>query len=191
MTNILNKLEEAEDDANLAFLNAEVRRLSDDNNRLQKAYDSTKDTLLHIRRVSELLHSVIADFAERASKHDASKLESPEKELFDQYTPLLKQTTYGSTEYENYLKELKVALDHHYQNNSHHPEHHIQGIYGMNLFDLLEMLVDWKAATERHADGSMEKSLDINVGRFHISHELYWILKNTMDYMSKKKEWNI
>ena len=58
------------------------------------------------------------------------------------------------------------------------------------MFDLLEMLVDWKAATERRADGSMEKSLDVNTGRFGISHELYCILKNTIDYMGKKKEWN-
>lgn len=190
MSNILTKLEELEDDANLSFLNAEVRRLSDENDRLKKAYDSSKDTLLHIRRVSELLHAVIADFAERASAHDASKLENPEKELFDQYTPLLKSTTYGSTEYEDCLSRLKVALDHHYEKNSHHPEHHPDGICGMNLFDLLEMLVDWKAATERHADGSMENSLDMNVGRFHISHEMYHILKNTIEYMSKKKEWN-
>lgn len=153
-------------------------------------YDSSEDTDFHIRRVSELLHAVIDDFAKRASVHDASKLESPEKELFDQYTPLLKATTYGSSEYNKYLSELKVALDHHYRHNSHHPEHHPDGIYGMNLFDLLEMLVDWKAASERHSDGCIEDSLEINTGRFGISHELYCILKNTINYMSKKKEWN-
>ena len=71
-------------------------------------YDSSKDTLLHIGRVNELLHAVISDFAERASVHDASKLESPEKELFDQYTPLLKATTYGSSEYNKYLSEKFV-----------------------------------------------------------------------------------
>jgi hypothetical protein len=32
----------------------------------------------------------------RAMVHDDSKLESPEKEMFDKYTPLLKETTYGS-----------------------------------------------------------------------------------------------
>jgi Family of unknown function (DUF5662) len=153
-------------------------------------YDSSKDTLLHIKRVSELLHSVISDFTERASNHDNSKLDSPEKELFDQYTPLLKSTTYGSEEYNNYLSQLKVGLDHHYKNNSHHPEHYDLGIQGMNLFDLLEMLVDWKAATERHADGSIEKSLEINKTRFKISSELSAILNNTVAYMSKKKEWS-
>lgn len=152
-----------------------------------ESYDSSKDTLLHIKRVSELLIEIVNDLLRRASVHDASKLESPEKELFDKYTPLLKATTYGSSEYDKYLSELKVALDHHYKNNSHHPEYHIQGIYGMNLIDLIEMLVDWKAASERHADGDIKKSLDINTGRFHISHELFCILENTIKYLNYDK----
>ena len=157
---------------------------------MNNSYDSTKDTLLHIKRVAELLHVIIADFAARASDHDLSKLDSPEKELFDQYTPLLKSTTYGSEEYKQYLSQLKVALDHHYENNSHHPEHYGFGIEGMNLFDLLEMLVDWKAASERHADGNIERSIEINTTRFNISDQLVWILKNTVNYMNNKKEWN-
>lgn len=185
MTNILEKLEETEDDANLVFLNAEVRRLNAENERLQKTYDSSKDTLLHIRRVSELLHNVIADFAERASVHDASKLKSPEKELFDEYTPLLKNTTYGSEKYNIYKEEMKSGLDHHYKNNSHHPEHYANGIDDMNLLDIIEMLADWKAATERHADGDIKKSLEINRERFKISDQLYKIILNTVRYLEQ------
>lgn len=185
MTNILEKLEETEDDANLVFLNAEVRRLNAENERLQKTYDSSKDTLLHIRRVSELLHNVIADFAERASVHDASKLKSPEKELFDEYTPLLKNTTYGSEKYNIYKEEMKSGLDHHYKNNSHHPEHYANGIDDMNLLDIIEMLADWKAATERHADGDIKKSLEINRERFKISDQLYKIILNTVKYLEQ------
>ena len=44
-----------------------------------------------------------------------------EKELFDKWTPILKTLEYGSEEYKDSLKNLKVALDHHYENNSHHP----------------------------------------------------------------------
>lgn len=86
-------------------------------------YDSTADTLLHIKRVNELLLIFSSELMSRAIVHDNSKLESPEKELFDEFTPKLKGTTYGSDEYKSYLSELKVALDHHYANNSHHPEH--------------------------------------------------------------------
>lgn len=143
-------------------------------------YDSTADTLLHIKRVSQLLTEAASELIRRANVHDNSKLESPEKELFDEFTPKLKNTTYGSDEYKGYLKELKVALDHHYENNSHHPEHHENGVNGFDLFDLIEMFFDWKAATERHADGDIVKSIDINKERFGIDEQICDIFKNTV-----------
>lgn len=146
---------------------------------MEEKYDSKADTLLHIKRVAQLLGEASNELNRRASVHDDSKLESPEKELFDEYTPKLKDSTYGSDEYKEHLKGLKVALDHHYVNNSHHPEHYENGINGFDLFDLIEMFFDWKAATERHADGDIMKSLDINKERFGISDQLYSILKNT------------
>jgi hypothetical protein len=89
---------------------------------------------------------MINELSKRAVNHDKSKLESPEKEIFEEYTPKLKGTTYGSEEYKEFLKEMKPALDHHYANNRHHPEHFKNGVNDMNLFDLLEMAADWLAA---------------------------------------------
>lgn len=143
------------------------------------SYDSKADTLLHIKRVAELLTQASIELINRANVHDNSKLESPEKEMFDELTPKLKDCTYGSEEYKGYLKELKVALDNHYSKNSHHPEHYENGINGFDLFDLIEMFFDWKAATERHADGNIFKSLDINQERFNISDQLKQIMQNT------------
>ena len=143
-------------------------------------YDSTADTLLHIKRVNQLLTEAASELIRRANVHDNSKLESPEKELFDEFTPKLKETTYGSDKYKEYLKELKVALDHHYQNNTHHPEHYENGVNGFDLFDLIEMFFDWKAATERHADGDIMKSIDINKERFGIDEQICDIFKNTV-----------
>lgn len=108
-----------------------------------------------------------------------------EKEIFDQFTPLLKNSTYGSEEYKKFLTEMKVGLDHHYENNSHHPEHFDNGIQGMSLFDLLEMLCDWKAATMRHADGDIHKSIEINQKRFGYSDELKKIFLNTLYELNK------
>lgn len=142
-------------------------------------YDSKADTLIHIKRVSQLLTEASIELIRRANVHDNSKLESPEKELFDEFTPKLKNCTYGSDEYKGYLKELKVALDHHYQNNSHHPEHYENGVNGFDLFDLIEMFFDWKAAGERHADGNIYKSIEINKERFNLSEQVVDILKNT------------
>ena len=146
-------------------------------------YDSAKDTEAHIDRVGVLLIEAINNIAKRQVGHDATKLTHPEKEYFDIYTPKLKGCTYGSEEYKTYLSELNVALKHHYENNRHHPEHFRNGINGMSLLDLLEMICDWKAATERHADGSIVNSLKINKERFGISDQLIQILENTCKEM--------
>lgn len=151
-------------------------------------YDSKADTLLHMKRVAQLLTEASGEFIKRAIIHDNSKLESPEKELFDEYTPKLKNCTYGSDEYKGFLKGLKVALDHHYKNNSHHPEHYENGVNGFDLFDLLEMFFDWTAATERHADGNIYKSIEINKDRFGLSEQLCNIMRNTAIRLDKKTD---
>jgi len=147
-------------------------------------YDSKADTLDHIRVVNALLKTCCMELLNRAVVHDSSKLESPEKEMFDEFTPKLATCTYGSTEYKQFLKDLKPALDHHYESNSHHPEHYKNGIEDMDLFDVMEMLMDWKAATTRHNDGDIYRSLEINKERFSISDQLYKILFNTIKNMN-------
>lgn len=141
--------------------------------------DSRMANLQHSRRVDELLLQVIAGIQGRVTQHDLSKLEDPEKAIFDEYTPKLKDSTYGSPEYFGFLEEMQVALRHHYANNRHHPEHFSDGVNGMTLVDVVEMLCDWKAATERHDDGDLTRSLDIQQDRFNLSDQLVAILRNT------------
>ena len=143
-------------------------------------YDSSIDTLNHIKRVGVLLHQMVLNLLNKIDLHDASKLKSPEKVIFDEYTPKLKNSTYGSEEYKLFLENMKIALDNHYNINSHHPEHYKRGINDMDLIDLLEMLCDWKAASERHADGNIFKSIEINKKRFSISDQLTDIFINTV-----------
>lgn len=150
-------------------------------------YDSKPDTLLHIKRVAQLLTEAASELIRRANIHDDSKLESPEKELFDELTPKLKGLTYGSKEYKECLGQLKIALDHHYKNNSHHPEHYPNGINGFDLFDLIEMFFDWKAAGERHADGNIFKSIYINKERFKMCDQLVDIFNNTADRLGYER----
>ncbi len=143
--------------------------------------DSRPATYEHIQTVQRLLNNQIRDLVGRSERHDQSKLVSPEVEVFDEFTPKLAGSTYGSDEYKSFLAGMKPALDHHYAANSHHPEHYSEGIRGMTLLDVLEMLCDWKAATMRHNDGDIRKSIEINQKRFGYSDELKQILSNTVD----------
>ena len=101
-------------------------------------------TFRHIERVRNLLNMCVQELLHRGELHDQSKLESPEVELFTEYTSKLATCTYGSPEYEGFKKAMGPALAHHYANNRHHPEHHKNGIDDMNLLDVVEMLCDWK-----------------------------------------------
>jgi hypothetical protein len=146
-----------------------------------KMYDSKVDTLEHIKNVQAFINAVVRCLIDRAQFHDASKLEHPEKEIFDEWTPKLSGVTYGSDEYRNMLKQMKPAIDHHQQNNRHHPEFYGSAeILGMDLVDLIEMICDWKAATMRHNDGNIRRSLEINEKRFSISPQLMAVLENTV-----------
>ncbi len=150
--------------------------------------DSTQDTMAHIERVRELLGCAAANLRDRATAHDRSKLEEPEKSAFDRLKALqLSGMDYGTEEYRACLRKEKPAIQHHYEKNSHHPEFHANGIDGMSLFDVLEMLLDWKAATERMKnEGDIGKSLEINRDRFKISPQLESILANTIREMGWK-----
>lgn len=146
-------------------------------------YDSRDDTLSHINEVRNFINEMRDEMLKRASSHDLSKLRSPEKDHFDEWTPRLSSVTYGSDEYRQILSKMKPAIEHHHQNNRHHPEYYPNGISDMNLIDLVEMLCDWKAASLRHQDGDILKSLSINADRHDIPPALVALLKNTIETM--------
>ena len=177
-------------------------------------YDSKEDTLKHIDHVVNYLGRLYSQLVMRGESHDKTKLCNPEKSVFDEFTPKLAESTYGSDEYKRYLSEMKPALDHHYTENRHHPEHYKKfvcngcfkeyrempntcdvcgysqfqeesDISQMTLIDLCEMITDWKAATLGHNNGDILKSIEINQKRFRYSDELRKILENTVkEYFS-------
>lgn len=179
--------------------------------------DAKFKTMRHIETVRNYLNTFVKELLDRAEHHDQSKLESPEVEMFEKYTPLLRECTYGSEEYKGYLKEMNVALEHHYACNQHHPEYFQRFVCGdcgkrhdervkvcymcageniqeapisineMTLIDIMEMLADWKAATLRHADGDIRKSILINQKRFGYSDEMKTILLNTVGLLESRK----
>lgn len=146
----------------------------------QKLSDSDNSNIEHINDVRKLLTLCIMEIHKRSTNHDASKLESPEREIFGKHFSELKNTEYGSKEYEELLEKVKPAIDHHYANNRHHPQFHENGVNDMDLIDLLEMLMDWIASSSRNKNGNIRKSLKVNKEKYGISDQLITILENTV-----------
>ena len=140
-------------------------------------------TMQHIARVNELLMVFVKNLIDRGIRHDQSKLQRPEVEAFTAQTKHLAAVNYGSPEYEAQKKAIEPAIQHHYAQNAHHPEHFKNGIEDMNLLDILEMFVDWKAASERHNTGNLRRSIELNADRFRISPQLVKIFENTVDLL--------
>ena len=149
-------------------------------------YDSTIDAKSHIATVSKFMNTLIADLEKRKIYHDSSKLEEPERSCYDKYIPLLKTAKYGTDEYNAIRKAMeKEGLKHHYESNRHHPEYHKDGINDMTLVDIVEMFIDWEAASQR-SDTGFKEGLKLNRKKYGMNEQLYRILLNTdKEYFDK------
>ncbi|MFI4881402.1 MAG: DUF5662 family protein [Phycisphaerales bacterium JB064] len=156
------------------------KMLTDKDITAEEAIFGMRETLAHKLRVAELLADVAGRLVQRAIHHDDSKFDEVEFPTFAAITPRLKGVTYGSDEYKATLAEFRPAIERHQKTNTHHPEFFGErGIAGMSLLDLMEMLCDWKAATERHDDGDLRRSIEINAQRFGYGEEISNLLTVT------------
>lgn len=174
----LSYFEEAEKCDGCGEVKHLVKEPTNDPNILTIA-ECTVETQKHIELVRKYIRLMTDKLTQRGVDHDASKQTTPEVELFAQHTKFLSSTEYDSDEYRKHLEELKPALDHHYANNRHHPEHFANGINDMTIIDIIEMLCDWKASTYRTNSGNLLKSIEVNAERFHLDDQLKAILINT------------
>ena len=114
------------------------------------------DTILrHIKRVEEncnLVAEKLIDInpafsmaiARRGRLHDASKLE-----------PLEFEHLWSDD------NKFEIALANHHAGNSHHPEHYLNGIYGMSDLDLCEMVCDCTARGQEFGTNVREWFFDV------------------------------
>ena len=139
------------------------------------------EVLKHVNEVRKNIWKLIMELDHRGRIHDSTKFESPEREIYAATLPKLAVTVYDSPEYKKLLEESKIAIEHHWANNRHHPEWHSNGIADMDLIDLLEMIADWVAATKRNKNGNIHRSIVLNTPKYQITSQLASILTNTVN----------
>lgn len=138
------------------------------------------ETHKHCQLVRRNINLFVSDLQERGLNHDATKFEEPELSIFAENTHKLGGVVYGSPEYKALSQDCLPAITHHYAKNRHHPEHWPDGIENMTLIDLVEMIADWKAATQRNKDGNIRKSIEMNAAKYKMSPQLRTIFENTV-----------
>lgn len=144
-----------------------------------KLSDSTLTTMDHINQVRNTLQAFAISLLQRGEVHDASKLQAPEKQFLDARRYLTEtegDEPYGSEGYRRQGAVLKPMLKHHQAFNDHHPEFHANGVYSMNLMQIVEMWADWQAAAKR---GGEVQNLGYAAERYCMEPQLKRIFANT------------
>lgn len=137
----------------------------------------------HKQAVFEQMQMFANGLMIRAQIHDESKMTEPELSGFAEDYGLLKTLEFGSADWRLAMSKLKPIIEAHYNNNDHHPEHFDNGVNGMHLIQLIEMLADWYAASSTTKDGNIERSIRVGIERFGIGSQLADIIWNTATTM--------
>lgn len=172
-------------------------------------YDSKIDTLAHIDKVRKNLkyitdqledsilsgdindtpllyrihmRDIIDRLLARGLMHDVSKLDSFEKNMYDEYVPKLKKAEYGTEEYKNILSQMGPALEHHYKSNRHHPEYFENNMNDMHIVDVVETMMDFKGAADVRYQNILD-TIDYNQERFGYDNNLHTLFVNTFSEM--------
>ncbi len=130
--------------------------------------------LRHIMTVQSLLRHLSRRLLERADKHDLSKLAPDELGGMIEIDAIADQYGLNSPEYKESLSGGAIQL--HYKRHSHHPEHHPNGVEDMNIFDLIEMVCDWKAANVLRGHPEWYASVEMMAKRLDLSSEYIWLI---------------
>lgn len=140
--------------------------------------------LRHKEIVRKNFNKFQAQLQERSDLHDISKYLEDEFDGFVEADSAGLYHKFGSDEYIKLINENQgIAL--HYARNSHHPEHfkdgsegftHINLIEKMSFLDIVEMVIDWKSASETYGKDFME-GLDFSLERFHCDEKQKWLIR--------------
>lgn len=125
------------------------------------------------------------ELSTRALAHDLSKLMVDEIDGFVKINKAARENAYGSPEYEASFRAAKepggcIAL--HFSRNSHHPEFHGHE-RDMGFLDLIEMVLDWKAASDTYGQNTLRGGLAVHRRRFEFEPEQWWLIEQVVDWI--------
>lgn len=127
----------------------------------------------------------ISNMMSRSFSHDKSKeFDVAEFQAYVNMTIELEGLTYGTDEFKAVMNKYDYAIQLHYKNNDHHPEHFTNGFIDMNQYQKDEMVCDWVGSmiARNQLDG-FEKSMSFNKDRFNIPDNEWQNIYDTAKYL--------
>ena len=145
----------------------------------------TLNTIQQHRETVETLLTILAqDFAIRGRVHDRSKLKSDEFDGYIHINRAARKHAFDSPELREVKRNHIAAIDHHYARNSHHPEYH-KDIRDMGFMDIIEMVIDWKAASITYGNQTLREGLSTMRERHDFSDAQWWLIDQVVEWLEE------
>lgn len=128
---------------------------------------------------------LVDELSTRALAHDLSKLAPDELNGFVRIGRAAREHAYGSDEYRASMDAEKGdegCITLHYARNSHHPEHHPHPSR-MGWLDIIEMVLDWKAASETYGKMTLRDGLVHHRERFAFTPAQWWLIEEVVGWL--------
>lgn len=148
---------------------------------MDKAMELLTDIIKHRAEVQENISMICRRLEARGMAHDLSKFGEIEFDAFLSTRERFKKANYGTPEYDECVKAIQPAIDHHYAYNLHHTKHWPNGINNMSLIDIVEMVADWRAAERRSPDRTLKDTMEDAFKKYKIEGQLKQAIINTME----------
>ncbi len=136
----------------------------------------------HREAVAEKLEELADELRRRARVHDRSKLENNE---FPEYAEL-SQCPRHSPEFKELREKAEKygCVRRHRDRESHHPEHHER--HGMGWLDIIEMVIDWRAAAVTYNTPSLPLDIKHNAEehRSFFNDAQWWLVEQVAGWLA-------
>ncbi len=133
---------------------------------------------------------LICDYLRLKSKmHDMDKVEpGVVNDTYVTHFPTLKKIPYGTAEYKQYEKDYFSEAHYLHAQNRHHFYNPINEADDIDLFDLLEAIVDIKQSQKQYSTNNKDVLFEVLKSKGIYELELEDLIKNTVIRMEKLNE---
>ncbi len=136
----------------------------------------------HKTKMEEKLIKSSEELFKRAKEHDNDKLENKEiYQTYKKYFPELKKIPFGTREYFEFEKKNFAKAHQIHAQNRHHFYSRKNTLDDINLFDLIEVVIDISESAKQY--GNEDKIMESLKNKQVFNYELEELVKNTIKYL--------
>ncbi len=138
----------------------------------------------HKEKMEEKLLFVSEEFSKRSKEHDNDKIENKEVyNVYKEYFPKLKKFPFGSKEYNDFERKYFDKAHQIHAQNRHHFYSNRNNLEDVNLFDLIEVIIDISESAKQYGD--YNKTMESLKNKQILNYDLEELIKNTLEYLNK------